>query len=132
MWYGIGNTGLPNPAAAFVEVLPDASINLMVGCADIGQGSTTTMAQIAAEELGVAYKSVNVTAADTAVTPEGGATSASRQTFISGNATRNACKMAKAILTETAAVCLGTSVEALIFRNGEIYEADYADNRRNE
>lgn len=77
----------PNPAAAFVEVLPDASINLMVGCADIGQGSTTTMAQIAAEELGVAYESVNVTAADTAVTPEGGATSASRQTFISGNAT---------------------------------------------
>lgn len=129
MWYGVGNTGLPNPAAAFVEVLPDASVNLMVGCADIGQGSTTTMAQIAAEELGVAYESVNVTAADTAVTPEGGATSASRQTFISGNATRNACKMAKVILAETAADYLGVSAETLTFRNGEIYEADHAENR---
>lgn len=129
MWYGVGNTGLPNPAAAFVEVLPDASVNLMVGCADIGQGSTTTMAQIAAEELGVCYENVNVTAADTAVTPEGGATSASRQTFISGNATRAACKMAKAILAETAADYLGADAERLIFREGVICDGDDPENR---
>ena len=78
MWYGVGNTGLPNPAAAFVEVLKDCSVNLMVGCADIGQGSTTVMATIAAEELGLDYDDIHVTSADTMVTPEGGATSASR------------------------------------------------------
>ena len=38
MFYGVGNTGLPNPAAAFVEVLPDTSVNVTIGAADIGQG----------------------------------------------------------------------------------------------
>ena len=38
---------------AFIEVLPDYSVNLMVGCADISQGSTSVIAQIAAEELGL-------------------------------------------------------------------------------
>ncbi|SHK79626.1 xanthine dehydrogenase family protein molybdopterin-binding subunit [Hespellia stercorisuis] len=124
MWYGVGNTGLPNPAGAFVEVLSDASVNLMVGCADIGQGSTTVMAQIAAEELGVRYEDVNVTSADSAVTPEGGATSASRQTFISGNATKKACQMAKQTLAEVAAEVLQVSRERLKFENRQIYDMD--------
>ena len=38
MFYGVGNTGLPNPAAAFCEVLPDTSVNVTIGAADIGQG----------------------------------------------------------------------------------------------
>ena len=48
MFYGVGNTGLPNPAAAFVEVLPDSSVNVIVGAADIGQGSSTMAATVAA------------------------------------------------------------------------------------
>lgn len=121
MWYGVGNTGLPNPAAAFIEVLGDASVNLMVGCADIGQGSTTVMAQIAAEELGLSYEDIHVTAADTMVTPEGGASSASRQTFISGNATRIAARQAKDTLAKVAANFLNVPQEDLIFRNRMIY-----------
>jgi CO/xanthine dehydrogenase Mo-binding subunit len=123
MWYGVGNTGLPNPAAAFVEVLPDCSVNLMVGCADLGQGSSTAMAIIAAEELGLDYEDILVTAADTKVTPEGGASSASRQTFISGNAVRIACRQAKDTLTQTAADFLHVPGEDLIFRNREIYSS---------
>ncbi len=124
MWYGVGNTGLPNPAAAFVEVLSDASVNLMVGCADIGQGSTTVMAQIAAEELGLHYEDIMVTSADTGITPEGGATSASRQTFISGNATRNACRMAKEILAKTVSEKLGIPPENLTFVDRRIFATD--------
>jgi CO/xanthine dehydrogenase Mo-binding subunit len=120
MWYGVGNTGLPNPAAAFVEVLPDCSVNVMAGCADIGQGSTTVMAAIAAEELGLNYEDILVTAADTMVTPEGGASSASRQTFISGNAVRIACKQAKDTLAKTAADFLHIPQEDLVFRGREI------------
>ena len=97
MWYGVGNTGLPNPAAAFVEWLDDGTANLLVGCADIGQGSDTALAQIVAEELGISAENVMVTSADTMVTPEGGATSASRQTYISGNAARLAAKEAKQV-----------------------------------
>ena len=123
MYYGIGNTGLPNPAGAFVEVLPDASVNLMVGCADIGQGSTSAMAQIAAEELGLEYEDIRVTAANTQVTPEGGATSASRQTFISGSATMLAARMAKATLAEVASAYLKVPVEGLVFRHREIFSA---------
>ena len=33
MFYGVGNTGLPNPAAAFCEVLPDTSVNVTIGAA---------------------------------------------------------------------------------------------------
>ena len=129
MFYGVGNTGLPNPSAAFVEVLPDASANLMVGCADIGQGSTTVMAQIAAEELGLDYERVHVTSADTGVTPEGGATSASRQTFVSGSATLNAAKMAKGVLAEVAAEVLGVFPDELVFRSMEVWQADHPENR---
>ena len=49
MFYGVGNTGLPNPAAAFCEVLPDTSVNVTIGAADIGQGVASVAAAIAAE-----------------------------------------------------------------------------------
>ena len=109
MWYGIGNTGLPNPAAAFVEWLDDGTANLLVGCADIGQGSDTALAQIVAEELGISAENVMVTSADTMVTPEGGATSASRQTYISGNAARLAAKEAKQVAIAEAKEMLKTT-----------------------
>ncbi len=128
MWYGIGNTALPNPAAAFVEVLPDSSVNLMVGCADIGQGSSTILSQIVAEELGLPYESITVTSADTGVTPEGGATSASRQTFISGNAAKNAATAAKDILADVAKDLLQVAKEKIVFKNGIIYEDGNKEN----
>ncbi len=121
MWYGIGNTGLPNPAAAFVEVHGDGTVTVLVGCADIGQGSTTVMAQIVAETLGVNYEDVFVTAADTGVTPEGGATSASRQTYISGNASYLAAKMARDTLANVAADMLQVSPEEIEIKNREVY-----------
>jgi len=121
MWYGIGNTGLPNPAGAFVEVHGDGSVTALVGCADIGQGSTTVMAQIVAETIGVNYDDVYVTAADTGVTPEGGATSASRQTFISGNACVEAAKVAKKILVEVAADAFGVEPEEVDIKNKKVF-----------
>ena len=121
MWYGVGNTGLPNPAAAFVEVLNDASVNVMIGAADIGQGVATVAAQIAAEQLGLNYEDVHVTWADTMVTPEGGASSASRQTFITGNAVKNACLNAMGELKRTASEFLSIPEEDLVFRSRAVY-----------
>ena len=120
MFYGVGNTGLPNPAAAFVEVLPDTSVNVIVGAADIGQGSNTMSAMVAAETLGLNYENIRVTSADTQIAPEGGATSASRQTFITGNAVKNACTQAMIELRKTASEQLKVPQEELIFRNREI------------
>ncbi len=55
---------------------------------DIGQGANTVIAQIFAEALGVPLERVEIVGPDTDVTPDAGKTSASRQTFVSGNAAR--------------------------------------------
>ena len=123
MFYGVGNTGLPNPAAAFVEVLPDTSVNVTVGAADIGQGSSTMAATIAAETLGLEYENIRVTWADTQIAPEGGATSASRQTFITGNAVKNACTQAMGELKKTASELLNVPEDEIIFRHREAFSS---------
>ncbi len=120
MWYGVGNTGLPNPSSAFVEWFADSSANVLVGCADIGQGSDTVMGQIVAEELGIPFEMVRVTSADTLVTPEGGATSASRQTYISGNAVRLAAKEAKKNVLSEAALKLAVAADRISFADGYV------------
>ncbi len=121
MFYGVGNTGLPNPAAAFVQVLPDTSVHVTVGAADIGQGSSTMAASVAAETLGLNYEDIQVSWADTMFAPEGGATSASRQTFITGNAVKNACQTAMGELKRTASEELNVPEEDLVFRGREIF-----------
>lgn len=121
MYYGIGNTGLPNPAGAFVDFLDDGSVNLFVGAADIGQGSNTVMAQIVAEELGIAFEDVKVTSADTGTTPDGGATSASRQTYISGNAALLAAKQAKSVVLEEAAAIFSVLPEQIAIKDKRVY-----------
>jgi len=86
MWYGIGNTGVANPSTAQMEVHPNGELRLLTGTADIGQGSDTVLLQIASEALGVNFNEIRLIRADTSVTTDAGATSASRQTYISGNA----------------------------------------------
>ncbi|KMW60106.1 putative hypoxanthine oxidase XdhD [Candidatus Rhodobacter oscarellae] len=87
-WYGCGNTSLPNPSTFRAGVRPDGQVVLHQGAMDIGQGASTVMAQIFAAELGVTPGALELVGADTDVTPDGGKTSASRQTFVSGNAAR--------------------------------------------
>jgi len=85
-WYGCGNTSLPNPSTIKAGVTADGRIRLHQGAMDIGQGSNTVIAQIFADALGVDLQAVEVFVGDTSVTPDAGKTSASRQTFVSGNA----------------------------------------------
>ena len=101
MWYGIGNTGAQNPSTAKITIDLDGRISLYTGCADIGQGSTTVLAQIAAEILGIQPQDIRLFVADTETTTNAGATSASRQTYISGNAVKEAAEnLADVLLTE--------------------------------
>jgi len=87
-WYGCGNTSLPNPSTIKAGIRADGRIFLHQGAMDIGQGANTVIAQIFAEALGVPVSLLNLIGADTDVTPDAGKTSASRQTFVSGNAAR--------------------------------------------
>lgn len=124
MWYGVGNTGLPNPAGAYIDLLDDGSVVVMTGCADIGQGSDTVLSQIAAEELGVYLEDITIISADTGVTPDGGATSASRQTYISGNAVRSAARNAKKVVIEEASKMLDHPVDKLCAKERKIYSIE--------
>jgi CO/xanthine dehydrogenase Mo-binding subunit len=86
MWYGCGNTSLPNPSTIRAGLKPDGRIALHQGAVDIGQGSNTVVPQIFADALGVALSCIDLVSADTDITPDCGKTSASRQTFVTGKA----------------------------------------------
>ncbi len=87
-WYGCGNTSLPNPSTIRAGVRHDGTIVLHQGAMDIGQGANTVIAQIFASALGVDTSRITLEGPDTDITPDAGKTSASRQTFVSGNAAR--------------------------------------------
>ena len=86
MWYGCGNTSLPNPSTIRVGLTAEGRLVLHQGAVDIGQGSNTVITQICAEALGLPVSSFTLVGADTDLTPDAGKTSASRQTFVSGAA----------------------------------------------
>jgi aldehyde oxidoreductase len=88
MWYGIGNTSLANPSEMVVGITSDGRAVLFSGAVDIGQGSNTVMVQIAADALGIPAAMLGLVSGDTDRTRDAGKTSASRQTFVSGNAAR--------------------------------------------
>jgi len=89
-WYGCGNTSLPNPSAMRIGISAEGDVVLHQGAIDIGQGSNTVIAQIAADALGLPLAKFRLVGADTALTPDAGKTSASRQTFVSGKAAQKA------------------------------------------
>ncbi len=113
MWYGIGNTSLPNPSTVEMGVLPDGTVQLFSGAADIGQGSATVVAQIAADTLGVPVGALALTAPDTDLTPDAGKTSASRQTFVSGNAARLAAESLRRQVLALAEAGEGAQIDAV-------------------
>lgn len=84
---GIG-TGLLDKAGAIVEVMENGRIQVRIGATDMGQGCDTISAQIAATVLEVPYEIIDVIACDTKICPDGGMTTASRQTYVTGNAVR--------------------------------------------
>ena len=88
MWYGCGNTALPNPSKMRIAISRDGRLTFFNGAVDIGQGSTTVLLQIASEALGLPPEKFDLVVGDTDRTFDAGKSSASRQTFVSGNATR--------------------------------------------
>ena len=89
-WYGCGNTGLPNPSTVRAGITGGGRLRLHQGAMDIGQGANTVIAQIFADAAGVALSAVELVGPDTALTPDCGKTSASRQTFVTGRAAQAA------------------------------------------
>ena len=92
LWYGCGNTSVSNPSRMRITLDADGGLTLLNGAVDIGQGSSTVLLQIAADALGLPIDAFDFIVGDTALTPDAGKTSASRQTFVSGRAAMTAAR----------------------------------------
>jgi len=94
MWYGIGNTVIANPSTMHGSLRLDAhgrpQLFLYNGAQEIGQGTATIMPQMFADAVGLPLACVEQVMGDTDRTADAGKSSASRQTFVSGNAVRGA------------------------------------------
>ncbi len=104
----------------WVTVNPDGTVTVRTGKVEIGQGIVSAMAQIAAEELDVAYSRIRMVPADTALSPNEGSTSGSRSVEEGGGALRQACAEVRDLLLQAAARKLGASLESLSIEDGTI------------
>ena len=125
MWYPVGFTVAANPSAAVVKVNEDGTATLLTGTVETGQGSLTILAQIAAQELGIATEDVHVVSADTDTTPMDTGAIASRTTYVTGNAVRLAAEKAKEMLLEVAAPLLGVKPSQLDLKDHKIQVKGY-------
>jgi xanthine dehydrogenase molybdenum-binding subunit len=95
-------------------------VSLITGSSEIGQGSETVLAQIAAEELGVSLDSVVVLNNDSDIRPWDVGVHASRTTFIGGNSARMAARKARRKLLAAASEQIGVPAEELDLRRGKV------------
>ncbi len=97
-WYGCGNTSLPNPSTIRVGISAAGRVVLHQGASDIGQGSNTVITQICADALGLPLNAFDLIGPDTALTPDAGKTSASRQTYVTGKAAEKSGRALRAAI----------------------------------
>jgi len=105
---------------AMVHVYADGSVSVMSGSTEIGQGSHTVLAQIAAEEMGVPLEKVRLVGSDTAITLFERSTGASRTTTLMGRAVMEACREATAQCKSMAAELLGVPASEFTEERGGI------------
>ena len=91
----------------------DGGITLLTGAADIGQGSSTLLAQVVAEVLELPLARIRVIAADSALTPKDNGSYSSRVSFMVGNAALRAAQALQRTLVEAAAKALGATPDEI-------------------
>lgn len=111
-------------STAMVRLMADGSILVLTGSTEMGQGSRTALAQIAATELGVDTELVHVVQADTSVTPYERTTGASRTTTLTGLAVQRACRDALGKLAEMGAEVLDRPIEEVKTAEGMVHAPD--------
>ena len=112
-------------AAARLSLNQDGSVHLQVGATEIGQGSDTVLAQMAAETVGLPFESIHlVSAQDTDVSPFDTGAYASRQTYVSGQAVLRASKKLRKRILEYAGLMTGLNPEGLVLSQGQVVLAE--------
>ena len=108
-------------SSATIKINEDGKALILSGEGECGQGVHTAMCQIAAEELGVPVEDVEISRADTDLTTFCLGAFASRLTYVSGNAVKNAATNVKQQLFEQAAEMLEANAADLMARHGKIF-----------
>jgi xanthine dehydrogenase large subunit len=119
--FGISFTAtLFNQAGALVHVYTDGSVQVNHGGTEMGQGLNTKVAQIVADELGVALDQVLATAADTSKIPNASATAASAGTDLNARAAQYAARKVKGKLAQFVAGLDRCGAGAVCFGGGQV------------
>ena len=105
-----------------IKIDRDGGVVVYTGASEIGQGSDTMTAQIAAEVLGCSLERVRVIAADTDLTPIDIGSYSSRVTFMAGNATLRAANEVKKSIAAAAAKKMNCAAEDLVFREDLVFK----------
>jgi CO/xanthine dehydrogenase Mo-binding subunit len=115
----------------WLRINANGTVTVFTGKCELGQGILTALAQIASDELDVAYDRIEMVSADTARTPNEGQTAGSLSVENSGTALRFACAEARQILLGLAAAKLGAPADRLAVSDGTISggsgKVSYAD-----
>ncbi len=109
---------------ATARLMPDGGLVLEVGIQNHGQGLETTLAQVAAEELGVDPAQVAVRHGDSSLSPYGMGTVASRSMVMAGGAVSRACKVLGEKIARIGAHLLGVPLEAVTIRNAQVWAGE--------
>ena len=127
MFYGIGGAPIASQDGATVRLDAGGALHVSSSITEQGQGTNAILAQIAAGVFGVDLDRVKVTTGDTATTPYGGGTWASRGAGIGGEAMLQAAQALKEQVLDVAAVMLQTTPDTLDISGGKITGQDGAE-----
>ncbi len=122
--HGTAIAGL-DMGAASIKINDDGSFNVMVGATDLGTGSDTVLAQIAAETLGVPLDKIIIYSSDTDFTPFDTGAYASSTTYISGGAVKKAAEGVRWQIQKVAGKLLNVEdFESLRLADTQVFAAD--------
>jgi CO/xanthine dehydrogenase Mo-binding subunit len=112
---------LHDTSQAWVGVELDGTVTVRAGVPDLGAGQANSLCQIAAEVLGVPLDRVSIYCTDSAITPLSGTSTATRQLYMSGNATLLAATNVRKVLVERAARHLERQADDLDMAEGRVF-----------
>jgi CO/xanthine dehydrogenase Mo-binding subunit len=121
-------TWLHDTSQSWVGIELDGSVVIRCGAPDHGGGQVSSLAQIAAEVLGVPLEDVIVHSTDSSVTPLAGTTTATRQLYMSGNATYQAAGEVRKVLIDRAQKYFEEAVEDLDLADGKVFVKSHPEN----
>jgi len=126
--FGYGE-GFPDHSAASIEIQDNGNLLIKSAAADVGQGVLTVLTQIAAEVLKLKTDNIKIIQGDTSLTRNSGSSSATRQTYFSGNAVRLAAEDLLGKIYHYGSLELNSNHPDMEVEDGYIYRLDEADKK---